>query len=377
MIVCGPPLKDGSLDVCLAPGWQLVYGGDTVDKGGAVGGSVRVVRTLVRLKERYGSRVTLLIGNRDANKMRLTSELHTSQLTRESLDWLPGPYWVPTAKSVSPMAYLSKLASAGTELPKGATPPTPDEKTLGALNTPFNRLRWLLVETMGSAGEEERRRAELSTLSGGRPISDDEVVASFVESVQPGGFMRRYLELGELGKVINGSLYVHGGVVSDQYGDGAPHCVGKVPGRSSAVESVQAWVEALNAWKEEQVAEWVAQPLWVDARSSPSQCHCMGGYDARGGQALMNYGVYGSPAGVVLGRHLEKNGMPKRMPEELVKLLTTGGVKRLVVGHTPHGACSGQEACPPKGRRTLAPLRPLCHPPYYGQLSPAAPSPSV
>ena len=50
MIVCGPPLKDGSLDVCLAPGWQLVYGGDTVDKGGAVGGSVRVVRTLVRLR---------------------------------------------------------------------------------------------------------------------------------------------------------------------------------------------------------------------------------------------------------------------------------------------------------------------------------------
>ena len=79
--------------------------------------------------------------------------------------------------------------------------------------------------------------------------------------------MRQYLELGEAGKVINGSLYVHGGVMSDQYGDRAPHCVGKVPGRSSAVESVQAWVEALNR-KEEQVTEWVAQPLWVDARSS-------------------------------------------------------------------------------------------------------------
>ena len=38
-----------------------------------------MVRTLVAFKRKYPSRVMLLIGNRDANKMRLTSELASKQ----------------------------------------------------------------------------------------------------------------------------------------------------------------------------------------------------------------------------------------------------------------------------------------------------------
>ena len=71
---------DGACELSLAPGWHFVHGGDAVDKGNAVGGSVRVVATLLRLKARYPERVTLLLGNRDLNKLRLTSELHPSQL---------------------------------------------------------------------------------------------------------------------------------------------------------------------------------------------------------------------------------------------------------------------------------------------------------
>ena len=52
--------------------------------------------------------MTLLLGNRDLNKMRLSSELQPSQLKRELLPRLPGPYWVPEAKRVTPMAYLRK-----------------------------------------------------------------------------------------------------------------------------------------------------------------------------------------------------------------------------------------------------------------------------
>lgn len=49
-----------------------------------VGGSVRVARSLVLLKKRYPARVTLLLGNRDLNKMRLTSELAPSQVVTAS-----------------------------------------------------------------------------------------------------------------------------------------------------------------------------------------------------------------------------------------------------------------------------------------------------
>ena len=44
-------------------GWRFIHGGDTCDKGGVVGGSIRVVRTLCRLKRKYPNRVVLLLGN--------------------------------------------------------------------------------------------------------------------------------------------------------------------------------------------------------------------------------------------------------------------------------------------------------------------------
>ena len=44
---------------------------------------------------------------------------------------------------------------------------------------------------MGSDGEFERRQAELSLLQQ-REASEEETCASFVESCEAGGFMRRY-----------------------------------------------------------------------------------------------------------------------------------------------------------------------------------------
>ena len=59
----------------LNSGWSFIHGGDAVDKGGKIGGSIRVVNTLLHLKENHSNHVTLLLGNRDLNKMRLTSEV--------------------------------------------------------------------------------------------------------------------------------------------------------------------------------------------------------------------------------------------------------------------------------------------------------------
>ena len=97
---------DGSATISLADGWHFVFGGDSCDKGGEVGGSVRFVKSLFALKRRYPDRVTLLLGNRDLNKMRLTSELAPAQL--ELLSEVPGPSWVPAAKQVGPEKFLRK-----------------------------------------------------------------------------------------------------------------------------------------------------------------------------------------------------------------------------------------------------------------------------
>ena len=112
--------RDGAADIWLAPEWRVVFGGDVCDKGpkGGVGGSVRVARSLLALKAKYDERVTLILGNRDVNKLRLASELDatTHHLGKsaniERLRQLPGPYWVKEKSRVTPVAYLTKLVAA-------------------------------------------------------------------------------------------------------------------------------------------------------------------------------------------------------------------------------------------------------------------------
>ena len=95
----------------------------------------------------------------------------------------------------------------------------------------------------------------------------------------------------------------------------------------------------MNAWGEAQVREWIAQPTWVNEDKGPSAVGEKVGDDARGGQALMDYCVPGGYPTVILGRHLTETSMPAAVPESTVSKLLAVGVRRLVIGHTPHGTC--------------------------------------
>lgn len=113
--------NDGSVELSLADGWTFVFGGDATDKGGLVGGSLRVVRTLVRLKRRYPSRVVLLLGNRDINHMRFRSELAPSEMA--AFRTVPGPYFVRDERQrVSPLQYLTRTVSIGLGWVQAAPP---------------------------------------------------------------------------------------------------------------------------------------------------------------------------------------------------------------------------------------------------------------
>ena len=79
-------------------------------------------------------------------------------LRQPAVEALPGPFWVPEAKRVTPLAHLKKEAAA--VLGKDTADLTDDD--LAAANGLGARLRWMLNETMGAAGEYERRRAELA-----------------------------------------------------------------------------------------------------------------------------------------------------------------------------------------------------------------------
>ena len=168
-------LEDGTADITMHDGWHFVFGGDSVDKGGEVGGSIRVVRSLLRLKNKYPARVTLILGNRDINKIRMTSELHEDELSAWSE--VPGPPWVPPTKRISPRQHLQALVSAMRRVPMEEV----TDEMLAEANSLETRICWMLKETMGSDGEFDRRQRELTEIAG-QEASASETARSFVES---------------------------------------------------------------------------------------------------------------------------------------------------------------------------------------------------
>jgi len=319
---------DGSAEIELEEGWCFVFGGDAVDKGGEVGGSIRVVKSLVDLKKRYPDRVTLVLGNRDVNKMRMTSELAPSQLER--LKDVPGPYWVPEKSRVSPLKYLQEWVCDSKEK---ANIDDVSAKELQQANTARSRINWMLEKTMGAAGDFERRRNELKAITKQATVTDEAVVESYLESVRIGGCMHSLLRLGVLAALIDDVLYVHAGLVlEDGFKDGSTDCLGYVPGLPNRVPDVAEWVTKLNGWKDAQLDEWEARPEWDNPNTTLDSSD-------RGGHALMDYVVPGTLPSVIQSRHVDAKSMPMEMPEHLTRTLNEQNIFKMVVGHIPHGTC--------------------------------------
>jgi hypothetical protein len=105
----------------LKDGASFVFGGDSQDKGI---GDIRFVKMMLALKAKYPDRVFFIIGNRDANKLRLPTELSEEALQSPTVRTDPTfPYWLTKDKVVTPELYY---------------------KTNNVADTPVNRLKWLL-----------------------------------------------------------------------------------------------------------------------------------------------------------------------------------------------------------------------------------------
>ena len=274
----------------------FIFGGDTVDKGN---GDIRVVKDLLQLKKDYPDRVHLLIGNRDANKLRFSSELAAE-------DALGIPYWVAEEKRVSLEKFLEKHQLE---------------------NSRASRLKWMLTETMGSATTFQTRMEELEIL--GKETTDEAVVDSFLEAVIVGGdnaYMLHYLRNGCLMARVGSTLIVHGGINENN--------IGSVPGDDVVRGCVDEWSKDLNAFVQQQLDEYEKQPTWEER---PSADNLKG---KRGGNDLMDYGVPGgnNDKTVVYTSFLD-NGNAKHLSEKTVEYLVDSGIRRILVGHVPHGDC--------------------------------------
>ncbi|CAE7785531.1 ERF1 [Symbiodinium sp. CCMP2592] len=297
-------------ELILKDGWHFVFGGDTCDKGP---GSLRCLETLVSAKKRYPDRVHLLLGNRDINKMRYTSEFTDEEVRKISSD-TPGAYWVPEDKRVSPWSYFTSLAAHA----EGKDTDHLTHEEIRHFCTKSNLMRYHLKYDMGSDGEFEFRRQELAHMSERNvaEVSDEEVVKSYEDSVAEDGVMRDYLRLGEIACILGSTLFVHGQIIGNQFydcgHDGVAWAVGCVPSEDGAtfewVADLRDWVKQVNTWARRSVGAWQVQPTWQRSPSAPT----FEEWSHRGGAGLI---AYGTPAtrvpSVVYCRWLEGNCMPK------------------------------------------------------------------
>ncbi|KAG8458321.1 hypothetical protein KFE25_005168 [Diacronema lutheri] len=329
----GAYLEDGEL--LLRKGWLFVFGGDLCDKAD---GSLRIAQMIIAAKRRYPDRVFIIAGNRDLNKLRLRTELSDGAMASEPA--------VPYGAPKSTLAYAAFLAKLAAEAKLHAPDDGPLPAALYArFNTKPNRLRWILDHTMGAAGDFERRRDELRLTRRVERVGDDDVVASFVESVADTGVLTEVLKAAHLAVGIDETLYVHGGLVSVAYAKNAvkfvtdsPHsyggaavedggfevALGFVPGHAERIGDVRVWTEKLNKWLAAAVAGSLAPPgAALDVNAVIAQ----------------QYATYGTWPSVIIGRHLNDRSQPVPLPPSVSRALLASGFTRLVIGHTPHGNC--------------------------------------
>eukprot|EP00419_Tripos_fusus_P029262 CAMPEP_0172709598 /NCGR_PEP_ID=MMETSP1074-20121228/55154_1 /TAXON_ID=2916 /ORGANISM="Ceratium fusus, Strain PA161109" /LENGTH=360 /DNA_ID=CAMNT_0013532881 /DNA_START=186 /DNA_END=1268 /DNA_ORIENTATION=- len=197
------------LELRLEDGWHFVFGGDAWDKGL---GTLRVLDTMVRAKKHWPSRVHLLFGNRDLNRM----------------------------------GWIGELADRDVD------------------TTPVKGLDlWGEHPDVNAAvdGEFECRRYELAQLQNVEveEITDEDVRESYADCLKQGGYFSEYLERSQIAILLGDNLFVDGQVVALE----------SMPGVDEDEERMRSWLEDLNDWARCKAAEQSLITSWDPAPSPP------------------------------------------------------------------------------------------------------------
>lgn len=334
-------------------GDYLVHGGDAVDWGN---GSVRFVDELLQMKDKYGERVQWILGNRDINKMRFTSDIEYTKKNPTHYQ----PYW-ECAKSPKPDSCLTYNDWKMTQ-----TYDISKDEDLAVI-------QFILEKTMNAKDDVKFRRDELSIMQSGTTVTDQQLALHYKDFYSPGGAFGRFLQEGKLVFIHENTLFVHGGLTLDN--------MNKVPFMDdpfkwSKTTNASGFEEYLNQWKTLQLESWKKQATWkpdemgralpglkpetVTSENAEQLPTIFKGYtkencshetdctwDSRGGNRLIAYVAPGSEEGDKYSPVLTRLGDVKMLydqttdtfNEKLVQYLKniSPPITRVVVGHTPAG----------------------------------------
>lgn len=382
---------------------HFVFGGDAFDHGA----DLTFGRVLLDFKRRFPARVHLLLGNRDVNKMvfypRMALEVGgmTADAAEQHCFALPSlPRDAAVAASMKEQLrykdYLrlrrnqAAATTAATTSKSPATSASAEHTEEELIADPVTFLQWTLKHKLGCPNAFDHRRHELQLLAelnstrdasshespGPRgamtaAVSDQEVADSFFRAAQPGGVYHDYIFLGELTVLLDGVLFLHGGVngsnagfvpsleattYSEQLKAGQwwlpevqpvpPAAKGGEKGKAAAAtaatsleqasspvsfssstasaaaprrKSALEWLAALSAFKAAAVEEWVSGRGWR-------------------GEALRGY-VYprvAAPHSVAVGTVMQADG-PHHICLPAAAYLIESGIHTVCGGHQPVG----------------------------------------
>lgn len=283
-------------EITLRQGHQFVFLGDAADRGA---GSIRIMETLLELKEKYPEKVTLILGNRDITKMRIYSILKKNEdgPIPEEIVW-----------------YYKKILKKDHGVTFKGDPPIDQFRRIAAdYDSPVLRFKALLLG-MNSPKAFEYRREELQILNGVDDLSDKLVYEDFMKNFSKGGLYDRYLSQGQIGKVIDGNLFVHGAITSEN--------IGYIPGVRNKELDVYNWIDKLNKWAHKEITDWVN--------------------DWSLGKGLVKYhapklGSIQNLLSVIYSRFSNSTGNAIAPSRYVMNLLKKQGIFRIIVGHTPVG----------------------------------------
>ncbi|HEV2601490.1 MAG TPA: metallophosphoesterase [Candidatus Babeliales bacterium] len=324
---------------------QFVFLGDALDKGP---NNRQVLQFLIHLKKRYPKQVTLIMGNRDINKLRFHA---LSELTDEAIKLDTANKFLPNKFRLSGWENLfnewleGKLNKKTGEMQKlNLVDGTPSIYTNGTLATTDKilKLKFLMQETLGAGLAFNRETGEITSPQNAfddfkkesKAKTDEEAFNKYMEFVGPKGLVMEYLQLAEIIHFDKhtGTLFMHGGLSNENFGY-IPETV-KGNGKIQKIENnIPQWVNNLNHWAQDRIKDGIKKnvngvlPLIEYQEPETKEEDGLIFWDPN----------KPNPYSVVQARPWGPDKNLKALDPKLVKKLIQLGVNKIVFGHSPVG----------------------------------------